>query len=137
MSKAKQIYEILFPHGILSTYIPASIILWMNLWSALYNSFVVSSGWLVFANCFGIAFSLKLFFSTYCKKKSILMFDAMMAEVFEVVRPELEAKFNAFMGSGCRTPETMLLLKIESEEIINRELQRRKSRFLKSNSDKS
>lgn len=134
MNKCKQIFAILFPHGLLATYIPAWTCLIFNCGS--FYIFRNDGDLGLFLICIGMAASLRVFYSTYQLKKHRRQFDAMMEEVFNTVRPEIDALFHRYMIDGEGDFKAMTLMAQESHEIIQKEVYRRRNHSRVSKPDK-
>lgn len=127
MNKLKQIWAILFPNGFYFTYGPAMLCFTYSVF-ALCSCYVMNGGdLLMFINFGTLALSFRFFYTTYQYRKVKRAHEAMMVEVFNTVRPELQALFHRYMIDGEGDLQALALMGQESHEIISREVHRRRN----------
>lgn len=137
MNKIKQIWEILFPLGILQSYVLPFVVVAINAYLGISNTLAGKNDLLIFISCIGIAGGLKLWFDVWKERRAYFSHVALVDSVIESLSDRLrEIHMEETKGFTNISPERVALAHGKCLELINAEIERRKTLASESNSGK-
>lgn len=138
MSKVKQIYEILFPHGITRTYVPAVAATLLT--TSVIAMYFISepNSFALMIDCIALALNIKLFVMTYKHRQTMAAHERLFKEVMKAVGPELEKnKTETFDKMTGIDPDALIDMMERMRKVTQAEFDRRKNLANVSSSDKT
>lgn len=138
MNKAKQIWAILFPDGLLFSYFPAGICIGANGFLAFFDATGGASDLLLLVNCIGIVGGLKIGFDTWRYKRHVRAEQEFIRSVLEDLTPQLKQIHTEFMNApDCMSANKIFEMMAKSHTLIDEEVKRRRSPAQQSKLDKT